>query len=291
VGVSINGDNITITNATIDIINGNNPESGVVYIVITPEGGVGVLPFMAQGDPGQPTLFPVIELEQVPHGDPLPTPNPEKTLLDPGGPGQPAKYALKFYLNAGADGQPGVFNISGAADLSATPGAGHDKFVLEYRHSDGKWVPSAQRISTYYASGTINATAYGNTNPRQLSSISVPAMPWNWRPIVFAATTVTGTDGDSPTRVDLIARLGNADSGDVLGYGRGVIGANTIGVQTVIIPNFAANQAVPGSYGRVASGAAADIYLRAEQVNPTTSSWSTPASPDTSFGVLVLPVS
>jgi hypothetical protein len=73
VGVSINGNNITITGFTLEIINGANTESGVAYIIITPDGGVGSLPFMATGLPGSPTLFPTINMVQLPDGTALPS--------------------------------------------------------------------------------------------------------------------------------------------------------------------------------------------------------------------------
>lgn len=291
-GVTISGNSITITNATIELVNGFNAESGVAYIIITPDGGIGALPFMATGAPGQPTLFPSISVVEVAAGDPLPVVNPASTLLDAGGPGLPAKYALTFYQHKGATGLTGSPSIALSSDLATAPvlGAGTEKFVLAYRASDLKWVPTAQKVGDAYVASTIAATAYNNASPRLLTSIAVAAQPFDWRPRVFASTVITGSDGAQPTRVDLVARLNDAASGAQLGFGRGLVGANAVGVQTILLPTYLHGQSVPGAYAKVAAGVAATIHLRAEQVATSSSSWSTPISPDTTFSLEVVPV-
>lgn len=285
-GVTINGNNIVIADATIEIINGANPESGVSYIIITPSGGVGELPFMNQGLPGQPTLFTSISVVQHPDGEALPVPNPVTTLIDAGGAGLPAKYSMVIHTNAGPTGLTGSPSFAGASDLAATPvlGALTDKFVVVYRASDSKFVPTAQKVGDEYASGTIAATTHNAASPRLLHSIAVPALGFDWRPLPFAATVVVGS---VDTRVDLVAYLNTVGSGDQVGYGKGLIGVNTAGIQTVLLPIPPAATAVPGAYGKVAAGAGATIHLRAEQKAATSLSWSTPASPDTSFSVVV----
>lgn len=291
-GVTIDGSSITITGATIEVVNGANEESGVAYIIITPDGGVGSLPFFATGAPGAPTLFPSISLVQLPAGDPLPTPNPQSFLIDAGGPGLSAKYGLVFYVNKGDTGAAGAASIAGASDLATSPplGVATEKYTLIYRNSDNKFVPTALKVGDAYVSSTIAATAYNGASPRLLTSIAIPPMPFDWRPRVFAATTVTGSDGATPTRVDLVARLNDAASGPQLGFAKGLIGGNAAGVQTVLLPTYMENQAIPGNYARVSATAAATIHLRAEQAASSSSSWSTPGSPDTSFCVEVQPL-
>lgn len=293
-GVSINGNSIVITNATIEIINGANPESGVSYIIITPEGGVGALPFMAQGLPGQPTLFD-ITLVQEPAGATLPSPNPVKTLIDPGGAGLPAKYALEFHINQGITGLTGSPSISGSSDFlhdgtAGAPALGSavDGFQLTYRNSDGKFVLSAVKVGSDYVATSIGATASGNTSPRLLASIAIPAQPWNWRPLAFAQTVVTGTDGATPTRVDLVARVGDASTGNQVGFGKGLIGSNPAGIPTTLIPAALSGET---NFGKVlTTDGGVSVHLRAEQKNSSTSNWATPASPDTTFWVRVQPL-
>lgn len=287
-GTTINGNNITITNATIEIINGANDESGVSYIIITPEGGTGQIPFMAQGLPGQPTLVD-ITLIQLPDGTPLPIPNPTKVIQDPGGAGLPAKYLYTFYLNAGPTGLTGSPSISGASDLAASPalGAPTDKFTLVYRNSDGKFFLQAQKVGDRWIQSAIAATTFNSTSPRLLSTIAITGQPWDWYPEPFASTVVSGS---VDTRVDLVVRLNNQSSGDEVGFGKGFTGVNAIGIPTVLIPSSPSGSAVPGAYGKVAAGAGANLYLRAEQKAGSSNSWSTPASPDTTFWVKVNPV-
>lgn len=292
-GVTIDGNNITITNATIQVVNGANDETGVSYIIITPDGGVGVLPFVAQGLPGQPTLFDTITLVQLAAGVALPVPNPVKTLIDPGGAGIPARYALTFYLNQGITGATGTPSISLATDLATTPalGAATDKFTLIYRNSDAKFVPTAQKVGDRWIQSTIAATSFTNTSPRLLTTIAIPAQPFDWYPEAFAATIVTGS---VDTRVDLIVRLNNQATGDQVAFGKGLLGANAAGIQTVAIPQSPEGSAVPGAYGKVLATVAANLYLRAEQQAASSNSWSTPVStgvsPGTTFWVKVNPV-
>lgn len=288
-GVSINGNNITITGATIEVVNGANDESGVSYIIITPEGGVGFLPFLAQGLPGQPTYFDTVTYIQLADGVALPVPNPVKTLIDPGGSGLPARYSLVFYGNAGPTGGTGSPSFALASDLASSPalGALTDKFVLVYRTSDSKFVPMAQKVGDRWIQSTISSTAFNSTTPRLLSTIAIPAQAFDWYPEPFASTVITGS---VDTRVDLVVRLNVVASGDEVGFGKGFTGVNAAGIPTVLIPESPAGSAVPGAYGKVAAGAGANLYLRAEQKAASSNSWSTPASPDTTFWVKVNPI-
>ena len=282
--LTIDGNNITF-NGVVTVVNGFSPDSGTAYLVLTPSGGFGTLPFFATGDPGLPPVFDSITIQEVDPGDPLPSPNPEVTVINPGGPGEASHLTLKFYLHKGEAGDAGTFTISSATDLSGTPGSGNDKNQLLYRYSDGKWVLSAQKVGDQYVPATIAATSYAVTTPRTLTSVTIPAQPFDWRPRVFAQTVVTGS---SDTRVDLVARVGNASTGDQVGFAKGLAGAAP--PPNVLIPAAPAGSSVPGTYGRVSAGSSATVYLVAEQKAPSSNSWSTPASPDTTFWVEVAPL-
>lgn len=288
-GVTINGNNITITNATIEIVNGANPDSGVSYIIITPEGGVGEIPFMAQGLPGQSTLFPVITYVQLPAGTALPTPNPESTLIDAGGPGLPAKYSLTFYGNAGPTGLTGSPSISGANDLAASPvlGLATDTYNLVFRNSDAKFVPTAQKVGNVWTATTIALTAFNGVSPRLLSTISIPPQPFDYRIIPSASTVVSGS---VDTRVDLVVRITDPATGAQVGYGKGMTGVNAAGIPTTVNWGYPAGSTVPGAYGKIAANFGVSVFLRAEQKAGSSNSWSTPATPDTTFDVMVLPL-
>lgn len=283
-GLTVSGNDITFE-GTVTVVNGANSESGTAYLVLSPTGGFGMLPVFASGDPGKPPVFDSFTMEEVDPGDALPTPNPEVTLVSPGGPGEASHYTLKFYIHKGATGATGTFTVSGATDLSGTPGSGNDKQILVYRHSDGKWVLSAQKVGDQYVPATIGATSFAVTTPRTLASVTIPAQPFDWRPRVFASTVITGS---ADTRVDVIVRVGDAATGAQVGFAKGIAGAAP--PPSVLIPAAPAGSAMPGSYGRVSAGSSATVYLVAEQKAPSSNSWSTPASPDTTFWVEVAPL-
>lgn len=282
---TINGNDIEFT-GTVRVVNGFNPETGVAYLILTPDGGVGSLPFLAQGLPGKPPVFDSITVEEVPPGELLPAPNPVVTTVSAGGSGVESHLALKFYIHRGATGPIGTNVISTASDLATTPalGGSTNGYTLVYRSSDGKWVPtpSPASVQDTYASPAILATPNNNASPRTLSEISVPAMPFAWRPRVFATTQI---NGGVLTRIDLFARLNDPASGDQVGYSKGIQGA--LPPPSILVPAYPAGAAVPGSYGRVPAGQAATVYLVAEQKAATNTHWSTPASPDTTFNLEV----
>ena len=285
--LTINGSDIEFT-GQIKVVNGYNPDTGVAYLILTPDGGVGSLPFLAQGLPGQPPIFDEITVGEVAPGEPLPVPNPVVTVVSPGSSGTASHLKLKFYIHSGATGSTGANTFSTATDLADSPELGSDTngYVLAYRHSDSKWVPTPSSAGgKTYVSPAIEATANTNDSPRVVSEISIPAQPFDWRPRVFAQTRV---DGSLFTRVDLVARLDDPGTGDQVGFSKGVGGAYP--PPNILIPAYPTDAAVPGSYGRVSAGEAATVYLRAEQKAATSGNWSTPASPDTTFCVEVQPV-
>ncbi len=171
--LTIDGNDITFS-GQVKVVNGFNPDTGVAYLILTPDGGVGSLPFLAQGLPGQPPVFDSITVEEVARGNPLPTPNPVVTVVSPGGSGVASHLSLKFYIHEGAQGPAGVMNISGATDMATdvTLGSGTNGYVLTYRASDGKWVPTPSSAGgNTYVSAPIASTSNNNANPRLLSQI------------------------------------------------------------------------------------------------------------------------
>lgn len=282
--ISVSGNDIQF-DGTVRVVNGANPESGVAYLILTPKGGVGSLPFLAQGLPGKPPVFDSITMESVDPGTPLPTPNPEVTMVSPGGDGQASHYTLKFYQHKGDKGDTGTVAISAAEDLSAAPGAGTDGYTLRYDHGTQKWVLTALWTGNQYVPGSISATAYTNTSPRVLGQIEVPPQPHPYRANAFAQTEVTGS---ASTRVDLVVRVGDPSTGARVGFSKGKVGPNP--PVNVLIPAPPAGESVPGSYGVVPAGEARTFYLIAEQKAATDGSWSTPAAPDTTFYLDVRPL-
>lgn len=285
-GLTINGNDITFE-GQVNIVNGFNPDTGTAYLILTPDGGVGVLPFFNEGAPGLPPEFDSITVTEVEPDDPLPSPNPVVTTVSAGGAGVASHYTLEFFIHKGEAGTTGANEISTAVDLADSPalGVGTEEYILVYDSLNQEWVPTAQKVGDAYVPATINSTAFNNTANRTLASVVIPAQPFNWRPRCFAQMVVTGS---SDTRVDLVARLDDASSGDQVGFSKGLAGATP--PPNILIPAAPAGSGIPGSYGVVDAGVAATVYLRAEQKAPSSNSWSTPASPDTTFWVEVAPI-
>jgi hypothetical protein len=285
-GITVDGTDI-VFDGQVKVVNGFNPDTGVAYLILTPDGGVGTLPFFDDGDPGLPPVFDSITMEEVDPEDDLPTPNPTVTVVSTGGPGIASHYTMKFYVHKGEPGSLGAFQLRDASDVDSgvTLDSTADGYTFVYDSATDLFIPEAQRVGDAYVPSAIASTAFNNTSPRTLATVAIPAQPFPWRPRVFGSTVVTGS---SDTRVDLVARLNNASSGDQVGYSKGLAGATP--PPNILIPAAPAGSAMPGSYGRVAAGAAATVYLRAEQKAASSNSWSTPADPDTTFWVEISPL-
>ena len=287
-GITVDGNDI-VFDGTIRVVNGFNVDSGVCYLVLTPSGGTGTLPFLAEGQPGLPPVFDSVSVIEVDPADNLPTPNPVVTVVDPGGAGIAAHYTMTFYLHKGATGDQGQNEISTATDLGTSPalGAATNAYILVYDATNSIWVPTSQKVGNSYIPTTLASTAFNTASPRTLTTVAIPAQPFDWRPKCFGQVTVTGS---SDTRVDLYARINDPASGDQVGYSKGLAGAAP--PVNVMIPAAPVGSAVggAGTYGRVLAGQPATIYLRAEQKAASSSSWSTSGAPDSTFWVDVSPL-
>jgi hypothetical protein len=284
--VTVDGNNLTFE-GRVTVVNGANPETGVAYLILTPDGGFGNLPFLATGESGKPPVFDAITMTQVDPDEPLPVPNPRVITVSEGGPGVAAHYTMEFFIHSGQQGETGSIIISNAADLASSPtlGAGTDSYHIVYRASDGKWVPTAPKIGNMYVPTTIVSTAYNASGQRSLSSIAIPAQPFDWYPRPFAQVPVVGS---ADTRVDLVVRVGHPTTGDQVGYAKGVAGVSP--PIPILIPAPPAGVSMPGGYGKVLAGNPAVVYLMAEQKAPSSNPWSTPGSPDATYCVEVVPV-
>lgn len=279
--ITVDGNNI-IYEGTVTLVNGFNQANGTAYLVLSPSGGFGTLPFMSTGQPGLPPVFDKITLVEVDPAQSLPTPNPVVTTVNPGGAGTASHYTMTFYVHSGQTGASGSNTLSTATDLSPTPplGSSTDGFTVSYTYSTGLWTPVPIPTSGVYIPAAINSTAYDATTPRLLCSVNVAAQKRAWYPRCFAQTTVTGS---VDTQVNLVARLNNQAAGDQVGFSQGLVGAAP--PSNVMIPAMPVGSS--GSYGQVPAGQTATIFLRAEQQAPSTNSWSTPAAPATTFWVEV----
>lgn len=160
-------------------------------------------------------------------------------------------------LHEGPKGDAAAFNLVDADDLTGTPTAGYAIVANGVGNGYGY---AAQKAGDEYWPALINNTPTGNT-AYTLCQVSIPAQPFAWRPHVSGWCVITGTGSD--VQVDLVARLDDQGAGKILGRGRGKIGQNDDGSPTVLSSGPPAGS--PADYNKIAAGAAATIFLRAER--------------------------
>lgn len=252
---------------TVTLTNTTDLNTGVAHLLLTPSGGIGSLPVLAQGDPGLPPVIDSVTVTQI-AADATASP-PKWTLVSPGGAGVASHYTLEIEVNRGATGSSGSFTLAGATDLIA--GSPNDQQIFKWSATDNAFRYASQLCGDTYS--TQSFTSYsGNATIATLGTITVPAQQFNWRPRVSGQAIATGT---SNTHVDLVCRMNNASAGDQVGYGFGITGAGSAGVPDYPITlNQAFGSAITGSYGVVASGSTATFYFLATQTAPTTDAWS-----------------
>lgn len=245
---------------------------GVATLTLTPSGGASNLPALVQGDPGLAPTLRNVTMNQVSAGTTPPAST--WTLITPGSTGVAPVYDLVLYVNSGATGSTGSStNISSAPDVEGgPPGSGTDGYTLYWVNADAKWKISAPKRTSgpFSVPNSSFAAAYnGNAGSYSVASIGIPAQPYAWRPVVRAGLYATGTIN---THVDLVCRLNNSSTGDIVGYGLGQTG---VGPYPIILQSAFGASISSGTYGQVAAGASATIFLLASQTASTTDNWQT----------------
>jgi hypothetical protein len=249
-----------------------DPTSNMFIAIAAPDGGVGGLPALAQGDPGvAAAMDSTVNLTVLAYTDATPN-SATLTTLSPG------LYQLNLTIHAGPTGAAGTTTIMGASDVFGSPVPG--QVLVVDLDSDGL-IYASQMVGDRYIPATINSTPSGNA-VFTLCSVGVPALSFDWRPQVSGQSIITGTGADA--QVDLIARLNDATSGNIVGRGFGLAGINP--PTNVLSAGPPAGSA--DTYDKVLAGNAATIYLRAERQNGT-NTFTTSAS-TTRFEVRVQPI-
>ena len=231
-----------------------DPTSGMFIAVAVPDGGVGSLPILAKGDPGDtPTLTVPINLIALAAEDPTPD---SATWTEIG----TDNYQMNLTLHKGPKGDDGTTTL----DLSAygTPVAG--SLLVVNTTADGLlYQPPPFDIRGVPA--VLNSAPTGNPT-YTLGTIAFGPQTRDYRIFVTGQTVFAPTAGD--VAVDLLVRLNNETSGAIIGRGIGVAGLNIFGITSTIPATHLEAGPPPGSpdsYDKVLAGASATIYLRAER--------------------------
>jgi len=237
---------------------------------------------MVQGDPGLPITIRNTTVTELDWDDAAAA-SVAFTLITPGtGTVQPV-YDIVFTLHVGRRGYVVV-----QLPQRRRPRRNGDGRVLPDVHGNRQqwWAwdyldPTEDWWAYWPAS--ISSTTSSDGAVRTLCPVSVPAQPFDWRPEAFATCILTGTGPDCS--VDLMARVSNATSGDIVSRKVGL--ALTTPRDLTMIPGPAAGAAT--TLGKIAANAGpTTIYLRAERQTGA-DSFSTSAS-TTSFYVKAVPL-
>jgi hypothetical protein len=278
---TVNSDGSITWQGTVTFSASSDPfATGVATLTLTPSGGVSNLPALVNGDPGLPPTFRNVTVHQVAYGTTPPAST--STLVSPGGPGVASVYDLDLYVNSGQQGAAGTnAAVLAASDVVVTGIA--DGWTLVYNASTSKLVAQQpKRVIGPFISSSI--TAYnGNAASTTVASIGVPAQPWAWRPRVHAHFYVTGT---ANTHIDALVRLNDPSAGDIVGMALGLTGA--VSDRLIVGQHFGAAVSGTSTYGQVAAGASATLYLLASQTASTSDNWQTLAT-NGQFVVEVIP--
>lgn len=250
-----------------------DPSTGAAQLLLRPRGGMGIgIPPIENGEDGAtPTIVDEILLNALEWDDP----NPDEASWTEV---SANTYQLSLSLHKGAPGDSVAAPILSATDLTGTPTA---KYVLTINNAANGVAITAAKDGDRYFPGSINSTASGNPNST-LCSVSIGPLPFDWRPVPSGYCVITGTGSD--VQVDVLARLNNASTGNIVGRGTQPAGQNP--ATHILMPGVPAGSA--STYDKVNAGDTATIYFRAERQSGTAT--FTTSSTTTWFRVEVLPI-
>lgn len=249
-----------------------DPNSNMFIAVAAPTGGLGSFPALVKGDTGDTPTLSSVNYTVLEADDPT-ADSASFTEVSPG------VYDLDLSIHKGPQGDAGDTTVT-PTDFSGTPVAGR---ILVINDALDGFNIAAQKVGDRYIPGSITNAPSGNPT-YTIASVSIPAQPFDWRPDVSGQCVISTTSYDID--VDLIARLNDATSGNIVGRGYSLqpYGAYSRVVNLSSGPPAGAS----ADYDKVLAGAAATVYLRVERQSGT-STFTTTAS-KTQFCVRVRPI-
>lgn len=272
---------VTFNDVTITFPFGFDTQSRVGTITISGANGVSNIVLGLSGAGGPPSPPSAVSVTLI-DWDATPA-DPVVTIVDPGGPGEPADWTLALEIPRGEPGDETDFALEDATDLTVDLDTSAGKVVVVNASGDGFEVVTPKSGDLAWPGTSIASTSSSNSTPRLLKTVTIAARPNPYRLAVFAQCLVTGS---ADTRIDLIAYLGDPDSGGVeIGRGTGIAGANPPVVTLIPAPTPGSDAA---TYGKVAVNTASTVYLRAVNQGNASANWATAASPQTTLSVEVI---
>ncbi|WP_130841724.1 phage tail protein [Corynebacterium neomassiliense] len=173
----------------------------------------------------------------------------------------------------GESGDMGPLGSADDVDLSVAPNVG-DSLVWDgavWRPGStlspvGPWALGPNDFSV----ANVNLIQSGSWASQVVATMTVPALPFDWRPIVVGGLVELETP--LGYRVDVEVRVGNAQQGDVIGYGRGKP-LQRWEDPTVIQPSWAQTVTPSSAYGVVKANTATTIYVVLVKADGTIGAW------------------
>lgn len=174
----------------------------------------------------------------------------------------------------GDPGDQGPLSSADDVDVETTPPTTGDALTW-----DGSvWVPRQATApvgpfalsANDFSVADVNLIQSGSWSSQIIATMTVPALPFDWRPLVIGGRVEMETP--LAYQVDVEVRVGNAQQGDIVGYGRGHEFQQWHDA-TIIQPEY--SQAVtPGSsYGVVKANTATSIYVVLVKAGGTIGAW------------------
>ena len=272
-------DQYYIWNGEVRIPRTFDPASKAAVIMLGPPGGIAQIPALVKGDPGRHAeIDPTIVFNALEWDDPT-ADSATWTTVVPGSDEVSPVYRLTLNLHKGEPGVEGGTTVLSADDLV---GAATDGYVLTKSVGANTVRFQPVKVGDQYWPASISNTTGADGSNRTLATVSIGAQPFDYRLRVFGQCIISGT---ANTRVDVLARLNNAISGDVVARSFGQVGANP--PPNVLVSGVPAGSA--STVGKVLAGQSAVVFLRAEQQASTADAYTTSAS-STSFMVEVAPI-
>lgn len=229
--------------------------SGYHLAAAAPQGGlargVSNIPVLAKGDPGPAPSIELTSFTELAHDDPTPASATLTPLVAATAVSGPV-YGLDLALHGGEKGDDGAAIIT--PEDYGTPEVGQQLVVAA---GETTFELAHPRVLGFHPA-TIQ-TAAGTTGEAAHAVIDVAAGTYHqdWYPVVTGSSIIIGV-GD--IQCDLIARLDDATSGDIIARGFGRM-SGTATQQ----PNL--NYGVESGTGIVTAESAATIFVRTKRIS------------------------
>ncbi len=254
---------------------GVDPTTGptdAVAAFFAPPGGRAAVKAVAKGDPGPPPILRKAIPMEIPWDAPAPGPS-DFDLVIPSVDGSPATWDFTYVARQGQPGDPGDMGFMDLNDLAGTPASGYyPAYTPGAGGADPTMTWTAPKVGGRYWPTVLANTSGANGQLRTIAQQQIPALPFAWYPRISAYTIVTGTLN---TRPRLLARLGEPDTGDIVGSDIWVPGTAT---QKMVLQS-GVPAGSPADHGRVAKDVGPTVvYLRLEEQATTADNFTTSAS-------------